>query len=97
MLIAVIEAYRKKLTAYQDAVNEIEGERIRLQQMYDERSGRKKLTVGAKAIWTPSTYAGGPYTVEIVAMDHGRAYCMLAGVRHGDYEDQFEVIAEAAE
>jgi hypothetical protein len=39
MLIAVIEAYRKKLTAYQDAVNEIEVERIRLQQMYDERPG----------------------------------------------------------
>jgi hypothetical protein len=39
MLIAVIEAYRKKLTAYQDAVIEIEGERIRLQQMYDERPG----------------------------------------------------------
>jgi hypothetical protein len=36
MLIEVIEAYRKKLTAYQDAVNEIETERIRLQQMYDE-------------------------------------------------------------
>lgn len=39
MLIQVIEAYRKKLTAYQDAVNEIETERIRLQQMYDERPG----------------------------------------------------------
>lgn len=36
MLIEVIEAYRKKLTAYQDAVNEIEDERLRLQQMYDE-------------------------------------------------------------
>ena len=39
MLVAVIEAYRKKLTAYKDAVDEIEGERERLQQMYDERPG----------------------------------------------------------
>lgn len=57
----------------------------------------KKLSVGKKAIWTPSTYHGGPYAVEIVAIDHGRVYCMLDGVRHADYEDQFQIIEEAAE
>lgn len=56
---------------------------------------KQKLTVGSKAIWTPSTYHGGPYTVEIVAMDHGRVYCLLDGVQHGDYEDQFELIQDA--
>ncbi len=39
MLIQVIEAYRKKLAAYQRAANEIETERVRLDQMYDERPG----------------------------------------------------------
>jgi type IV secretory pathway VirB4 component len=39
MLVQVIEAYRKKLTAYQAAVSEIEDERLRLQQMYDEFPG----------------------------------------------------------
>lgn len=37
MLIEVIEGYRKSLLFYQSAIREIEEERERLQQMYDER------------------------------------------------------------
>ena len=37
MLIEVIEGYRKNLLIYQSAIREIEDERERLQQMYDER------------------------------------------------------------
>lgn len=37
MLIEVIEGYRKTLLVYQSAIREIEDERERLQQMYEER------------------------------------------------------------